>query len=53
MCRFPTIWLPDAVIQEGMFIVNTTPLNIHSQMSEYTTFLLTHCAGWYLNAGVP
>ena len=53
MRRFPTAWLPDAVILEGMFMINTTPLRTHSQMSEYITFLLTRCAGWYLNAGVP
>ena len=35
-----------------MFLINTTPLRIHSQMSEYTRFLLLRYAGWYLNAGV-
>ena len=49
---FPPGWLPNSVILEGMFLINTTPLRTHSSMLEYTTFLLSRYAGWYLKAGV-
>ncbi len=52
MYQFPVGWLPDAVIMDGMFMLNTTPLRIHSKMSEYTRFLLVRYAGWYIKAGV-
>ena len=42
MRRFPTAWLPDAVILEGMFMINTTPLRIHSQMSD----IFAHTLCW-------
>ena len=45
MSQFPLQWIPDAVILEGMFMINATPLRIHSQMSEYTRFLLVRYAG--------
>ena len=37
---FPPGWIPDIVILEGMFIIHTTPLPSHSNMWNYTTFLL-------------
>ena len=30
MSQFPLQWIPDAVILEGMFMINATPLRIHS-----------------------
>ena len=32
---FPIGWLPDIVILEGMFLINTMPLRIYSKISEY------------------
>ena len=49
---FPPGWLPDIVILEGMFMINTTPLRIHAKMSDYITHLLSRYAGCYLNMGV-
>ena len=37
---FPQGWIPDIVILEGMFIIHTTPLPSHSNMLNYTMFLL-------------
>ena len=37
---FPLGWIPDIVILEGMFIIHTTPLPSHSNMLNYTMFLL-------------
>jgi len=37
---FPPRWIPDLVILEGMFIINTTPLPSHSNMWNYTTSIL-------------
>lgn len=52
MDKFPLGWRPDCVVLEGMFMVNTTPLRIHTNMREYVRFLLIRYAGWYLKAGV-
>ena len=48
---FPSHWLPDIVLLEGMFIINTTPLRIHAKMSDYIRHLLLY-VGCYLNRGV-
>ena len=37
---FPQGWIPDTVILEGMFIIHTTHLPSHSNMLNYTMFLL-------------
>ena len=50
--KFPPAWVPHSVILEGMFLINTTPLRIHSCMLEYANFILTRHAGRYLSAGV-
>ena len=33
-------WKPEAVIIEGMFIINTTPLNSHKTLADYCKFLI-------------
>ena len=50
---FPPRWIPDLVILEGMFIINTTPLPSHSNMWNYTTFLLKRFLSQYSRLGVP
>ena len=52
LSSFPIGWFPDAVILEGMFMINTTPLRIHSCMKEYAEFLLNRHVKSYINAGV-
>jgi len=31
-------WVPNAVVLEGMFLVNTTPLDTHTTMQDYAFF---------------
>jgi len=50
---FPPRWIPDLVILEGMFIINTTPLPSHSNMWNYTAFLLKRFLSQYSRLGVP
>jgi hypothetical protein len=38
--------------QQGMFLISTTPLKIHSCMLEYTTFTFARHACRYLSSGV-
>ena len=47
----PADWLPDIVILEGMFIINTVPLRIHSKLSEYVVFLIRRYIAWYIRSG--
>ena len=49
---FPPGWYPDVVIIEGMFMINTIPLRIHTKMVEYTKHLLVRYSGCYLNMGI-
>ena len=49
---FPYGWLPDSVIMEGMFMINATPIRVHSKMIEYVHYLLQQFLGWYLQVGV-
>ena len=37
---FPTDWRPDAVIMEGMFLINITPWSAHRSMANYADFLI-------------
>ena len=37
---FPAQWLPEVVILEGMFLINTAPLITHSTMQDYARFLI-------------
>ena len=50
--KFTAGWLPNTVILEGMFLINTTPLRTHTIMLEYTNFILIRYAGRYLNAEI-
>ena len=38
--QLPGGWVPDAVVVEGMFMINTSPLSTHSTAKDYTQFLL-------------
>ena len=49
---FPMGWHPDIVVIEGMFMINSVPLRIHTTMSEYTRHLLLRYAVCYLKTGV-
>ena len=40
MCSYPAQWVPDIVILEGMFLINTSPLITHSSMKDYARFLI-------------
>ena len=40
----PAQWVPDAVILEGMSIINTSPLVTHSSMKNYARFLIKRFA---------
>ena len=37
---FPTDWRPDAVVMEGMFLINITPWSAHRSMANYADFLI-------------
>ena len=49
---FPSRWHPDLVVIEGMFMINTTPLRIHSKLIEYVRHLVERYMGYYLKTGV-
>ena len=40
LSRFPGLWVPDTVLLEGMFLINTAPLVTHAIMRDYTVFLV-------------
>ena len=48
---FPTDWQADAVILEGMFLINTKPLHSHKVMGDYGNFLLSRFIMPYLKKG--
>ena len=41
---FPGGWIPDTVVLEGMFLINTTPLATHATMKDYVLFILRRFA---------
>ena len=48
LSMFPGGWVPDTIVLEGMFLINTAPLITHSTMGEYAQFLvrrfsIPHC----------
>ena len=45
---FPPGWYPDVAIIEGMLMINTTPLRIHTKMVD-TKHVLVKYSGCYLN----
>lgn len=49
---YPSGWKPDSVILEGMFMIDTTPLRIHSCMLEYVRFLMYRHVYAYICVGV-
>lgn len=40
----PCGWIPEVVVLEGMFLIQTSPLNTHQSMKEYSLFLLRRFA---------
>ena len=38
--KFPDNWSPDAVFQEGIFLINITPWKFHKTMGDYGNFLM-------------
>jgi len=36
-------WVPNAVVLEGIFLINTTPLDTHTTMQDNATFFATFC----------
>ena len=44
MCTLPSEWIPDVVLLEGMFLIQTSPLSTHHSMSEYSSFLFRRFA---------
>ena len=41
ICTNEIPWTPDCIAMEGMFMINTTPLNNHKTLSDYCKFLFT------------
>ena len=39
--NLPQGWIPQCCIVEGMFLINTTPLESHRTFSDYARFLIT------------
>lgn len=37
--QLPSGWIPEVVVLEGMFLINTSPLSTHPSMMEYSFFL--------------
>ena len=52
MSMFPGGWVPDSVVLEGMFLINTAPLVIHCLMKDYAKFLVRRFAVPHLAKGV-
>ena len=44
-------WVPDVVVLEGMFTINTSPLTTHSTMKDYSQFLLCRFVLHHLTNG--
>ncbi len=49
---FPPGWVPDVVILEGMFLVQTSPIPTLATMQEYVQFLITKFVRPHFSAGV-
>lgn len=49
MNRLPPDWKPDTVVIDGMFLINTAPLNTHHSMKDYCTFLIRrYIVPWFV-----
>ena len=46
--QLPGSWTPEVVVIDGMFMINTSPLSTHTNMKEYSTFLLRRFVLCYL-----
>ena len=49
--QLPGGWVPDVVVLEGMFMINTSPLITHSTMKDYSQFLLRRFVFHHLTNG--
>ena len=49
---FPPGWVPDVVILEGMFMIQTSPIPTMSYMTDYVQYLLTRFVCPHFAAGV-
>ena len=49
---FPGGWVPDSVVLEGMFLINTAPLVTHCLMKDYAKFLVRRFAVPHVAKGV-
>ena len=52
LSRFPGLWVPDTVVLEGMFLINTAPLVTHATMRDYAVFLVKRFIVPHLAKGV-
>lgn len=52
LVQFPSGWVPHSVILKGMFLINATPIRMHSQMAEYVRYLFERFLMRYLQVGV-
>ena len=52
LSRFPGLWVPDTVILEGMFLINTAPLVTYVTMRDYAVFLVKRFVVPHLAKGV-
>ena len=52
LSRFPGLWVPDTVVLEGMFLINTVPLVTHATMRDYAAFLVKRFITPHLAKGV-
>ena len=45
----PPGWKPDSILIDGMFLINSAPLNTHHIMKDYCTFLIKrHIVHWFV-----
>ena len=52
LSRSPGLWVPDTVVLEGMFLINTAPLVTHATMRDYAAFLVKRFITPHLAKGV-
>ena len=49
--QLPVGWVPDVVVLEGMFMINTSPLTTDTTMKDYSQFLLRRFVLYHLTNG--
>ena len=49
--ELPSGWVPECVLMDGMFLINTTPLGSHKTLKDYPDFLLKRHAIPHLKRG--